>query len=322
MNDSDLYCVQLSVIYNDSEANSHNVAEATSVFQVLLHIVLLPLSILLSLLLIILIAGNKQLQTSVLIIALQVVCLDLIGEVMTAVSVFSSAGGHGWVLGWQVCTIPASLFFLIAVARSQLICVLAITHFLYVFAPHMYSRVHKKMSAGLSLVSWLTGAIYATIPLPGILDCYKYQIYLHHCILDGQCSETCSESEVILWMTSVFPFFIGSFVLYLTLFCKACYLKRNSQTEKSQNITKTIMVFFLISLITLLFTWPFHVITVVVENFATSEVPGIVLMLVSGTLNDLLVIFDPLFIFCNGDVKKALKTFLKHHFPVKFGTSS
>ncbi len=251
MNDSDLYCPQLSVIYNNSEANSHNVAEATAVFRVLIHIVLLPLSIL-CLLLIILIAGNKQLQTSFLIIALQVVCLDLTSEVMTAVSVFSSAGGHGWVLGWQVCTITASLFFLLAVTRSQLICVLAITHFLYVFAPHMYSRVHKKMSAVLSLVSWLTGAIYATIPLPGILDCYKYQIYLHYCSLDDQCSETCSESEVILWMTSVFPFYIGSFVLYLCLFCKACYLKRNSQTEKSQNITKTIMVFFLISLITLL----------------------------------------------------------------------
>ncbi len=137
MNDSDLYCPQLSVIYNDSEANSHSVAEATAVFQVLLHIVLLPLSILLCLLLIILIAGNKQLQTSFLIIALQVVCLDLTSEVMTGVSVFSSAGGHGWVLGWQVCTITASLIFLITVTRSQLICVLAITPSLYVFAPPM-----------------------------------------------------------------------------------------------------------------------------------------------------------------------------------------
>ncbi len=82
------------------------------------------------------------------------------------------------------------------------------------------------------------------------------------------------------------------------------------------------MVFFLISLITLLFTWPLHVITVVVENFTTSEVPGIVLMLVSSALNDLVVICDPLFIFCNGDVKKALKTFLKHHFPARFSTSS
>ncbi len=69
-------------------------------------------------------------------------------------------------------------------------------------------------------------------------------------------------------------------------------------------------------------TWPFHVITVVVENFTTSEVPGIVLMLVSSALNDLVVICDPLFIFCNGDVKKALKTFLKHHFPARFSTSS
>ena len=155
--------------------------------------------VVLNLLIIILIAKDKKLQTTPLLAALQIVCTDLVIAVLLPLSLLSSIIGGHWVLVWHMCTITGFLWFLCSITRMLLLPVLAIDRFLYVFAPFHYPNIKNKVVGLLSLLSWLIATGACIFPLPGILDCYGYQYILYNCFAETSCHQICSIYITIFW---------------------------------------------------------------------------------------------------------------------------
>ena len=190
----ELNCAQQTLMNVSLAEYSPALITTVAVLRVLYYIAVLLSGVALNMLVIILIAKDKKLQTTPLLAALQIVCTDLVIAVLLPLSILSSIIGGRWVLGWHMCTITGFLWFII---RMLLLPVLAIDRFLSVFAP--FPNIKNKVVGLLSLLSWLIATGACIFPLPGILDCYGYQYIRYICFAETSCHQRCSIYIAIFW---------------------------------------------------------------------------------------------------------------------------
>ncbi len=106
-----LTCLQQTLDYNaTSEFQSSEAAITNSVLRSLIRLGLLPFILVLNLLVIVVVAKTKKLQTAPFYAALQVVCSNIILSLLSTTSIVSSAIGGGWILGSTMCIFTAAIF--------------------------------------------------------------------------------------------------------------------------------------------------------------------------------------------------------------------
>ena len=279
-----------------------------AILRVLYYIAVLLSGVALNMLVIILIAKDKKLQTTPLLAALQIVGTDLVIAVILPLSILSSIIGGRWVLGWHMCTISGFLWFLCSITRMLLLPVLAIDRFLYVFAPFKYPNIKNKVVGLLSLLSWLIAIGACIFPLPGILDCYGYLYIRYICFAETSCHQRCSIYIAIFWVAFGSPACVLPVLLYSSLCYKARKI-RSSMTaaEGRPKIDhKATITFFLMFLSMFILNVPFNALFSLVRALTDSASAEFILTVLSASTNHLVIVADPLFILRNMNTKMAV----------------
>ena len=263
----------------------------------------------LNLLVIVLVAKYKKLQTYSVVIALQIVILDFLLS-LNFVNILITSIANRWVFGEHFCAING--FFLLSsyLVRSFLMLVFVIDRFLLVFFPFSYPKHQLGITVSLFLASWLTGEAISIIFLPNIMDCYAFAQDFLLCGLGPTCSDQCSYiSHIVLSITGV-PVTVLPVILYIILYIKAKKARKTMEiTEKIQSEWKATVTFFLLFLTVFLLLLPNSALTLAISFLYRSRTrpPFIyILSLVAGSSTHLLLVIDPIVILRNGNVREII----------------
>ena len=279
-----------------------------AVLRVLYYIAVLLSGVALNMLVMILIAKDKKLQTTPLLAALQIVGTDLVIAVLLPLSILPSTIGGRWVLGWHMCTITGFLWFLCSITRMLLLPVLAIDRFLYVFAPFKYPNIKNKVVGLLSLLSWLIAIGACIFALPGILDCYGYRYIQYFCFAETSCNRRCFIYTTIFWFVFGSPAWVLPVLLYSSLCYKARKIRSNmtAAAGRPKIDHKATITFFLMFLSIFILNVPFNVSFFLIRALTDSAPAEFILTVLSDSTNHLVIVADPLFILRNMNAKMAI----------------
>ncbi len=263
----------------------------------------------LNLLVIVLVAKYKKLQTSSFAIALQIVALDLLMSLSLS-NVLVTSVTNRWVFHEYLCAANGSVTFLAYTVRSYLMLVFVIDRFFLVFCPYFYPKHQFKVTASLFLVSWMFGIMQAIILLPGILDCYTFLPFFLVCGLAPKCSNQCSSFyRMIIGITGI-PVTLTPVILYIVLYLKARRMKiQNELVEKRKKEWKATITFFLMFITVFALLLPSSALNFAISlSYRGQELPPavFVLSLLAASSTHLLLLTDPIFILRNRDVKEVL----------------
>ena len=269
-----------------------------------------------NILVIVLVARNKILQTRSFGIALQVVVMDLVLSLTACLSAFISSVANRWMFGEHICVTLALIFAITVRVRTLLMLVFVLDRFLSVFAPFFYPKHRLKIIAVLSTVSWLVALTIGIVQLPQLLDCYRFSSRMWMCSALGNCSSRCSIFVWSLLALIVLPAIIIPIILYSILFFKAWRVMRatpSSMMKKTyEKEWKATITFALLFISVVIVTLPGVVISIGIRASDSGVGPTLyVFSNISLCLLFLLPITDPLVIMRHKDVNDILKK-LKH----------
>ncbi len=206
----ELTCLQQTLGDNfTSELQSSQFAAVNVILQSATQLLLLPFTLVLNLLVIIVVAKTKQLQTPPFYVALQVVCSNIMMSFLSTSSAVFSAIGGGWILGSVLCIFIAVAFAVLSWVRFLLLLMLATDCALCTFVPIRYPRKQKTLLLLMSILTWALLAIISILPLPGLMDCYGYHSSRLSCFFTDLCHSHCKifivRNILIVIPSCVFP---------------------------------------------------------------------------------------------------------------------
>ena len=259
---------------------------------------------------IILVAKYKQLRTHSIVIALQVVVLDLMLSVLYLLSV-SNAIANKWLLGEFMCAVTGIFVFTTVLVRTFLMFIFVMDRYLTIFWTMYYPKHKVKVILCLSIASWLISLLLRIPFLPGILDCYSFSTLSWLCSINSGCHEICSIYSNTIIVVVVVPLTLLPVVLYLRLYCRGRRIRRlvPEESDHFQREWKATVTFFVLFLSVFIVTLPSIIIGITTRSlFPDGESPpGVhVLMVASVSVLSLLVITDPIVIIRNKDVRDIL----------------
>ena len=280
------------------------------VIQAVVFLFLFVAGFLLNSLVIGLVVIYKKLHTYSILIALQIVLLDLLISVTYLLSIINIIANR-WLLGEFMCAVVGMLLFTSALVRTFLMFVFVVDRYLSVFQTAHYTKHKVKIILCLSAASWLVSLLLRIPLLPGLLDCYSFTPLAWLCAFDSSCNKICSVYSIVYVIIVVVPLTIIPVVLYTKLYCsgwKVC----NSKSEASnlhQREQKDTLTFFLLFISVLILTLPNILISVTIRRvYAGKDISPIayVVLIVSISSLSLLIITDPLVIMRNWKIREIL----------------
>ena len=267
----------------------------------------------LNVLVIVLVARHKKLQTYSFGIAMQVVILDLVNTTLILFSLVSILANQ-WVFGEHMCAVIGMVLFCSATIRTLIMFVFVIDRFLDVFAPYKYLQHKAKITISLSVASWIFSVGVTVVPLPGILDCYTFEPFAWVCSISGGCGYYCFIYTSVLFTLFLTPVTILPVFLYVALYIKAKkVMKKLPRTDAAENFRrewKATVTFFLLFITVFGLHFPAILIQITITSIypiVTESPPGVfVLFTFSSVLVSALVVTDPIVIMRNRDVKETI----------------
>ena len=279
---------------------------------------LYPFAIILNSLVIFLVLKFKHLRQTTYYLALQLIIIDLVICIFfTPITVINAFAGR-WILGLNFCRIVGAVNSFLRQMRNLFMFIFVCDRFLAVFYPFSYPRVQKKVISFIYTGSLMLAVVTTAIPLAD--DCVAFSRVAWYCLIDVGCTTPlCSISRSVIASVSTLIGAIIPFAMYIILFIKAKKIRNQITPMVSEELTQqrrhnkrantTFFTVFLstfaVSFLTFLF---FAVIRSITAAFGvhTHEVFLFASFLLR--LNfDLLLIFDPIAILRNPEVREALK---------------
>ena len=281
--------------------------------QALFNVILVSIGVFLNSMVIVLVAKHKKLQTHSIVIALQVVSLDLLLSLLYHLNVINSIANR-WLLGEYMCALAGMFGFNSGLTRTFLMFVFVIDRYLSVFWTYFYPKHKVKVILCLSIASWLFSLLISIPLLPGILDCYYFTPTLWTCGFRAACHKSCSIYSNTFYAVVVIPLTIVPVFLYIKLYWRGRMIRKAMVTEGSatdllQREWKATVTFFLLFLSVFLVTLPSITLSVIISRvFPLAERPpaAYVLSAASGSMTSLLIVTDPIVIMRNKDVREIL----------------
>ena len=282
------------------------------VCQSIFLIMLLSGGTLLNLLVIILVAKYKKLQTLSFGIALQIVAINLMLAPVTLIQLTNSIANR-WVFGEHMCALVGSFQFLLTIVRVAVMLIFIIDRFLLVFCPYAYPKCQIKIIIILSVVPWLFAVVACIIGL--VLDCYTYVPTTWFCSVNSSCNSSCSIFLGLCLVLYTAPSTIIPIFLYAILFIKARKVKKTMATAQGEDAEttnydwKATITFFLLFISVFVLTLPnlaFFFITNAIYRGETLPAVLYVFRVIVVSFISLLPITDPIVIMRNKDVKEVI----------------
>ena len=288
------------------------------ILQCILSLLVFVVGCGLNILVVILVAKYKKLQTLSFGIALQIVALDLVLAFMYGFSLPNSIANR-WLFGEHVCSLIGVIVLVIVLVRTAVLCIFVIDRFLLVFFPFSYPKHQIVTVVALSALAWLFSLAVAVVGY--FLDCYTFIANNWWCFLNVGCNRNCSALQTAVHLVLTAPCIIVPIVLYTLLFMKAKKAKAAMTSAaagmdgpKLANDWKATITFFLMFLTVFVLTLPNLVIVFVLRvQYDKVEMPLVLYLLsVAATrLLSLLPISDAVLILRNGDVREVVREILE-----------
>ena len=280
-------------------------------FQAILLFLVCFVSTVLNILVIVLVAKFKKLQTLSFGIALHIVVLNLIWTIILSFGLVNSVANR-WIFGKHMCAILGAVFYTIAQQRISTMFVFVIDRFLVVFFPFGYPKYQKKTVVVLIVISWLLALMIVTSS--SILDCYAFIPDTWLCLLNGACNKICFIAVSILLITTTAPMTVIPIFLYALLFIKARKAKKamakTSVSTEQLHDWKATITFFLMFLTVFVLILPNLVVSLILRLMYTEEdimpIGLYVLSIIVTRFLTLPVVTDAIVILKNDDVRKVL----------------
>lgn len=165
----------------------------------------------LNILVIVLVAKYKKLQTLSFGIALQVVAVDLV-LCATSLIRLTNAIANRWVFGEHVCFLVGMYMLVITLVRVAIMLVFVIDRFLAVFCPFAYPKYQMKIIIILSVMSWLL--VFIPCIIGYVLDCFTFSHFSWLCSTNSSCNNKCSIFLGLLLTTFTAPATITPIFLF------------------------------------------------------------------------------------------------------------
>ena len=266
----------------------------------------------LGLLVILLIARFKKLQTPDFVIAAQVMVANVILSVIYCLAMVNSIANR-WLYGEHMCALLGTVLTALHIVRVAFMFTLVTDRFLVVYFPFLYPKHRIKIVLLLSVASWLVGVLIAT---PGFaLDCYAFAPSANLCVFSSSCSKQCviylSSGHIIFTA----PGTITPIILFAVLYVKAKKIRKALSADKSAGAQqpddwKATITFFLMFITVFVFTLPNLVLLLIVRVlYEEHEMPFVVFLLsaIARRLVSLVTVTDPVFILRNANVREVIK---------------
>lgn len=267
-------------------------------------------------LLMVLVAKYKKLQTHSFGIALEIAAINVVVSFLYLAGAISNSANQ-WVLGEYTCMVAGMLLFVYIDVRTLLMFVFVVNRFLFVFMPFSYSKYHRKVILVLSLVTWLLPVAASIGLLPQISDCIAVNPTIRLCSQSSRCGRSCSVFSSINYSLVAIPATVIPTVLYTILYLKAKKVMKATATttvqdnsDRSQNDWKATITFFILFLSLFAATLPTATITVTLSRlYQDRERPPAIHILsaASFSVQSYLTIIDPIVIMRHRDAREALQ---------------
>ena len=274
--------------------------------------------IILNTLVIVLVAKYKKLRTHSFAVALQVVGLDLVRSLIFLVGVVNIVANR-WVFGEHVCALIGITVTEITQVRLLLMFVFVTDRYLSVFLPYWYPAHKIIITVGLSVASWTLVIVTNIAFLPGLLDCFAFDVFKWVCTRSTDCSPTCSIAFRIHLALLTFTCTTIPIWMYTRLFCKARTIQKAEATHTlgtaaaksiQHRERKITITFFLLFISVCAFILPNAIIFIVISTISARSGGDLhpvlyILGVYSFAVLSLLPTVDPIVIMRNQDVREV-----------------
>ena len=201
--------------------------------QAFFYIVILLLAIFLNILVIVLVAKFKKLQTRTNFVALQIIVLNLLLTSSVYLIRPITAIADKWVFGEHVCIISAYVYLIYTSIRFFLMLIFAVDRFLAVFFSFSYPKFSSRMLLTASIFTWCACIVFRGMVLPWWLDCFAHISTFHLCVFFVHCSQACFQYGIASVALLYAPAVVFPTVIFIILHCKARRVKRRNNSESS-----------------------------------------------------------------------------------------
>ena len=315
MNDSCVNCTLPSSLYPCGiPPFVHGVPRDIDYVQGVLFILVILPSLSLNMFTIFLIAKYKCLQYRELVLALQILVINMVYSIVELTAIVSSFAGD-WILGHELCQLVAFIRESTIMIRYLFSLLYAVDRIMTVFAPFWYLQYGKTTTVMLSIGIWVVGLSRGAVPLG--LDCIAFVPTAKICLPVSSCSEDCKISSILYIAVTYTLGSIVPFILYVVLLCKAKRIisKRNKHTDKSNKMQlskRASTTFFILFLTVMICRLPAFIIfiTIQIQLAIDRRIPPVLAglhMVVTRMLFTSLPIFDAIVILRNRDVQLTLQ---------------
>ena len=282
------------------------------VIQSIFYTVIFIGGLFLNTLVIVLVAKYKKLQTLSFLVSLQVVVLDWLLSI-SILTGLSTNIANKWLFGKYGCAITGFIFSTGSFARTLLMCVFVIDRYLAIVWPYFYPKYKLKVTASLSVASWVFAVLVGVGMLPGLLDCYIFLSPGMVCNASSQCNGSCF-IYIRIFAAITIPATILPIILYGFLYYKARKIQKELASNAAANashrkewkatITFSLLFFTLIALVL-----PNVLISITIAAISPDGIYSPVsyaTLVVSSSWILILAITDPIVIMRDRDVKEVL----------------
>ena len=261
----------------------------------------------LNILVIVLVAKYKQLQTYAFGIALQVIVLNLLLLFLTMVAL-ANVVSNQWVFGEHMCAIVGLLLFILTSERTLIMLVFVIDRFLSIFCPFFYPKHKVKIIVTLLVASWIFVVISNIMSF--IFDCYTFSVDTWICGPSVSCNGVCATYHGLIYTSIHTPAAIFPVILYIILYVKAKrVMKKTKNTDLAnshQREWRLTITFFLLFITVFALFIPGATISIIASLYPTDERPAVLYIFSTfgGELTAAILLTDPLVIMRHEEVRK------------------
>ena len=272
---------------------------------------------------------NKRLKTITYFHASQIIVLDIANAIaILPTSAVNALVGSFVFTG--LCPLLGLLLVFLSICRTSLMAMLVVDRFCTVFMPFRYGKRRTIVVTATSVASWIIAMVVSLAPLPGLLDCYEFQRLVWLCTPGEGCNYTnaCTAFRSFL-TTSLLLGSVVAFLLYSALLIKAKQIRHkieaseSTMTNQSQDERDEVKqrglrerrantTFFFLSLALVgVILVPFIFTTIgnlALTSFSSkpSTPAYIIISIIARSVFALLVIFDPIVIMRNPEVREVI----------------
>lgn len=303
-----LSCVAESIQNPTQLPYSDSLLDTVRAFQAIALFLVFSVANFLNILVIVLVVKYKKLRTFSLMIALQIVAMDLILAAIGLIRM-SSAIANRWVLGERICALSGTSIVTVVMTRAALMLIFVTDRFLSIFCPFAYPKYQVKIISILSATAWVIPV--AVSILAYVLDCYTFSQLSWFCSITASCSRRCAVLSGLILIPYMGPCTIAPLILYAILFVKAQKAKKAMATsqESTKHDWKATITYFLLFITVFAVTVPNFVFLFIVNMVYGSEHLPTALHVIRCALIvvvSLLPITDPILIMRNRDIKEVI----------------